>query len=63
MEKIFKVEGMHCEHCSVRVKKAIEALDAKCDIDLSKGVVTVTAENVDDKKINDTIEDLGFIVK
>ena len=63
MEKIIKVDGMHCEHCSARVKKAIEALGAKCDVDLSKGEVTVTVESLDDKVLKDTIEALGFIVK
>lgn len=63
MEKIIKVEGMHCEHCSARVKKAVEALGLECDVDLSKGEVTVTGENLDEKKITDTIEVLGFIVK
>lgn len=63
MEKIIKVEGMHCEHCSARVKKAIEALGIKCDIDLSKGEIKVAGENLDDKLLNDTIEALGFIVK
>ena len=63
MEKIINVEGMHCEHCSARVKKAIEALGAKCDIDLSKGEVKVAGENLDDKVLKDTIENLGFIVK
>ena len=63
MEKIIKVEGMHCEHCSARVKKAIEALGIKCDIDLSKGEVTVAGESLDEIKIKEAIENLGFIVK
>ncbi len=62
MEKTIKVEGMHCVHCSARVEKALTALGLECDVDLSKGVVKVTGENIDEKKITDTIEDLGFIV-
>ncbi len=63
MEKIIKVEGMHCEHCSARVKKGVEALGIECDIDLSKGEVKVIGESLDDKVLKDTIEALGFIVK
>lgn len=63
MEKIIKVEGMHCEHCSQRVKNALFALGVECNVDLSKGEVTVTGDNFDEKIINDTIENLGFIVK
>lgn len=63
MEKLLKVEGMHCEHCSARVKKALEALGAKCDIDLKNGEVRVSGESLDDKTLKDTVETLGFIVK
>ena len=28
MEKTLKVEGMMCEHCEARVKKALEAVPA-----------------------------------
>ena len=63
MEKIINVEGMHCEHCSARVKKAVETLGMKCDVDLSKGEVKVSGENLDEIKIKEAIENLGFIVK
>lgn len=63
MEKTIKIEGMHCEHCSARVKKALSALGLECDVDFSKGEVTLTGENLDENKINDTIENLGFTVK
>ena len=54
---------MHCEHCSARVKKALSAIGVECDVDLSKGEITVTGEKLDDKLLKDTIENLGFIVK
>lgn len=63
MEKIIKIEGMSCVHCSARVTKAIEALGFKCEVDLAKGEAKVTGDNLDDKVLKDTVEDLGFIVK
>lgn len=63
MEKIIKIEGMSCQHCSARVTKALEALGLKCEIDLSKGEARVTGEAIDDKTVKDAVEDLGFIVK
>lgn len=62
MEKILKVEGMHCSHCSARVEKALLALGLKSEISLEKGEVKVTGDVLDDKAIKDAIEDLGFIV-
>lgn len=63
MEKIIKVEGMHCTHCSARVEKALTALGYKVSVALDKGEVTVVKDSVDDKKVANAIEELGFIVK
>lgn len=63
MERIFKVEGMKCEHCSARVEKALKASGYEAAVDLAKGEVKVSGESVDEKDVTDTIEDLGFTVK
>ena len=63
MEKIFKVEGMMCEHCSARVEKAVTAMGYKVSVDLKKGEVTVSADNIDEARVKECIEDLGFDVK
>ena len=63
MEAIIKTEGMRCEHCSARVKKAIEEMGLTVTVDLSNGDVRVSGDVIDEKAVKDTIEDLGFIVK
>lgn len=63
MEKIFKVEGMMCEHCSARVEKALKALGYVVTVDLKNGEVKVSGENIDASEIKGAIEDLGFDVK
>ena len=48
MTKTLKVDGMMCEHCEMRVKKALEAVDgvieAKADKDAKTAVVTLEKE-------------------
>ena len=63
MEKTYVVEGMHCEHCSARVIKALGEIELKASVSLEKGEVTVSGDNVDDALVKETIEDLGFDVK
>ena len=63
MEKVFLVEGMMCEHCSKRVIAALEALGYDVKVDLGKGQVTVSKNEVNESDIKNAIEDLGFVVK
>ena len=63
MEKIFLVEGMRCEHCLERVKKALSNMGHSVKIDLSKGEVLVLGDKIDEANIREAIEDLGFEVK
>ena len=63
MEKIFKVEGMMCEHCSARVEKALKAMGYTVTVDLKKGEVTVAGDSIDTAEVKNSIEDLGFDVK
>ena len=63
MEAIIRVEGMRCEHCSARVEKALKALGYGVAVDLAKGEVKVTADNIDASEVKNAIEDLGFEVK
>ena len=52
MTKTLKVEGMMCEHCEARVKKALEAVDgvesAVADRNAGTAVVTLKADIADD---------------
>lgn len=52
MEKTMKIEGMMCTHCEARVKKALEALDAVEQAQVSHeagtAVVTLSADVAND---------------
>ena len=52
MTKTLKIEGMMCEHCEARVRKALEAVDgvesAKADRNTKTAVVTLSREVADD---------------
>ncbi len=57
-----KVEGMHCPHCVMRVKKASEAVEnvKSADVDLETGKAVITHENADINAVVSAINELGF---
>ena len=57
-----KVEGMHCPHCAIRVKKASEAVEnvSAAVVDLEGGKATITHENADIAAVVNAINALGF---
>ena len=60
--KVFKVEGMHCESCVNRVKRAINRSDgvsAKVNLRKKEAVVSYDRE-VDDSSFTKDIEALGY---
>ena len=45
MQKIIRIDGMSCGHCSARVEKALSALgDVKVSVDLKAGTAAVESE-------------------
>ena len=62
--KTFKVEGMHCDHCKMRVEEVVNDIKGVAGkVDLKKGELTVSyAEDVDDQLITARIERAGYIV-
>ena len=62
--KIINVEGMHCDNCAKRIKKALESLDNVLDVtvNLSKKEVILNGD-VSNKEIKECIEDLDYEVK
>ena len=65
MEKIMKIEGMMCMHCSGHVKKALEALDGVVSAEVSheKGNAVITlSKELSDEVITKAIEDEGYKV-
>ncbi len=65
MTKTLKVEGMMCEHCEARVKKALEALEgvsgAVADHNAGTAVVTLSGEVADDV-LKKAVEDQDYTV-
>ena len=59
MEKTMKIEGMMCEHCEARVKKALEALPEveKASVSRESGAAVVTlSAPVDDDALKNAVE-------
>ncbi|MFW5799670.1 MAG: heavy-metal-associated domain-containing protein [Spirochaetota bacterium] len=56
-----KVEGMMCNHCAMRVEKAIKSIEGVKDvsINLEDGTVTISGD-FDETKIEDVIFDEGY---
>ncbi len=65
MTKTLKVEGMMCEHCEARVKKALEAVagveSAVADHNANTAVVTLSADVADDV-LKKAVEDQDYKV-
>lgn len=64
-KKVINVEGMSCEHCVVKIQKALEQLIdvIKVKVDLKEKRVFVYYQNdLDSILLQKTIEELGYIV-
>ena len=57
-----KIEGMSCQHCVMRVKKAIDSLPgiAKSDVAIGSAVVTFDESKVKKEEITASIEKAGY---
>lgn len=63
VEKVFKVEGMHCAMCKKHVEEALKSLDGvkKVKVDLESGNVKIKSkEEVSEDNITKVIDELGF---
>ena len=65
MEKVLHVDGMMCEHCEARVKKALESVDgvvsAKADHNAKTAVVELS-KDVDNAALKKAVEDQDYQV-
>ncbi len=59
--KTIHIEGMMCMHCVAHVKQALEALQLKVDVDLEKGIATVTGDATDEA-LTKAVVDAGYKV-
>jgi copper chaperone len=63
MEKIFKIDGMSCQHCVMAVKKEIQKLDVKnLDVKIGEASVEFDESKISEDQINKAIEQAGYIV-
>lgn len=57
--RTFKITGMMCMHCVGRVKKALEDLGLKAEVDLESGTAKVTGD-ADDAAVVKAVADAGY---
>lgn len=65
MEKLIKIDGMMCGHCSGRVQKALEALEGveSAVVSHENGTAAVKcADSVTDAMLKEAVENQGFDV-
>ena len=58
------IEGMMCQHCASRVRKALEALGCKVEIELENKFARISdAAGADDNALREAVEKQGYTVK
>ena len=66
MDKVFSVEGMHCQHCVAAVKKALAKVPGVgyVDVDLAEKTVKVTFDpaSAGEELMKKAIEGAGYKV-
>ncbi len=62
--KTLKVQGMTCNHCVMRVAKALKAVpgvqDAKVDLNKAEAVVTYDDTKVGQDKLSSAVVEAGY---
>lgn len=66
MKTKIKVNGMTCQHCSMRVKNALLEIDevTSVDVDLNSGEVTIEQNSDQDLKLafSEVVNEAGYSV-
>lgn len=65
MKKLIKINGMSCSHCVKHVKDALEEMDQVLDVNVNleeKNAIIDCKEELEDKKIKEIIEEVGYDV-
>jgi copper chaperone len=64
-EATMKIEGMSCQHCVMRVKKAVEALPGVARADVAVGTARITYDEgkVGEKDLEQAVEKAGYTIK
>ena len=66
MTKTIFIEGMQCNHCKMNVEKALGAIEGvtKAEVDLENKSATIEfTHEIEEDKIREVIEEIGFTVK
>jgi copper chaperone len=65
IETSILVEGMSCQHCVMRVKKAVEGLAgvAKSDVQVGRVNITFDESKIQKKDIEGAIAKAGYKIK
>ena len=60
-----RVEGMSCEHCVARVKKALEGAEGVrvAHVTLEPGRAVVEGEGLDPETLSAVVEDTGYAAR
>ena len=61
--KTIVIEGMMCNHCQAKVEKALKELGIEAKVSFEKGKAWTDNQSVNDAKIKEAIDNLGFEVK
>lgn len=65
MKKIILIDGMMCEHCTKRVKKALEAVAGVSSVEMSLESKTATAQcedGISEESLRSAVTDAGYTV-
>ena len=64
-ETKIQIEGMSCQHCVMRVKRALEGLNGIKDLDVTVGQANVTFDEAKllKKDIEDAIVKAGYKIR
>ncbi|MBQ9819882.1 MAG: heavy-metal-associated domain-containing protein, partial [Bacteroidales bacterium] len=63
MKKEIKIEGMMCEHCAARVKKALEKLPGvAAEVSLEAKNAVITGDALDEAALCAAVTDAGYTV-
>ena len=64
IQEIIRIEGLECDHCLVRVGRAIASVQGVVDVDISlekrEAVVDFEETRTDLGKIRDAIREAGY---
>jgi copper chaperone CopZ len=63
--KTYIVEGMSCKNCKAHVEKSINSLPGVDNVivDLSNGQVRVSGNEIDNLKVKQSVEEMGYTFK